>query len=329
MSQFAQITDDKKRSTQVAADSGARAIEQTINKLKYKIPGLRQTLEPTIDIWGNEVKQSENVVERPVETFIAPYSRKESIATEIDEEIKALYSQTGDGGIIPNVPTNKIKYGGDTYRMSAKEFTDYKKTYGRVANEMLEDLFRTTTYQNADSTTKAELVNKVYDYARDVSKKDYLEKEGVEYTNTTENGLPVYKENKIKGAIDNDMLLEEFDLYTKSKGKYHISQLVGGYDSYKQYHKELDNLESDKDEKGKSIPNSLKNKKFAYINNLNVDYYTKMLLWKQQYPSDDRYNMEIIEYLNNRQDISYQEMVYILTELNFKVSADGKTVYWD
>lgn len=327
MSQIAQVTDDKKRSTQVSADSDARIIEQTINKLKYKIPLLRETLEPTIDIWGNEVKQSENMVQRAVETFIAPWSRKESIATEIDEEIKGLYSQTGDGGIIPSVPSNKVKYDGETYRMSAKEFTDYKKTYGRTANEMLEDLFRTTTYQNADSTTKAELIGKVYDYARDVSKKEYLEKEGVEYTNATENGVPVYKENKIKGAIDNDMMLEEFDLYTKSKGKYNISKLVGGYDSYKTYTKHLESLESDKKANGQSIPNSLKNKKFAYINSLNVPFETKMLLWKQQYPSDDRYNVQIIEYLNNRSDISYQDMVDILTELDFKVSADG-TVRW-
>lgn len=327
LSQVAQVTDDKKRSTQVSADSDARIIEQTINKLKYKIPLLRQTLEPTIDIWGNEVKQSENMVERAVETFIAPYSRKESIATEIDEEIKGLYSQTGDTGIIPSVPSNKVKYGGETYKMSAREFTDYKKTYGKTANEMLEDLFRTETYQNADSTTRADLINKVYDYARDVSKKAYLEKEGVEYTNTTQDGVPVYKENKIKGAIDNDMMLEEFDLFSKNKGKYYISKLVGGYDSYKTYTNELNDLVADKNASGKSIPNSLKNKKFAYINNLNVDYNTKMLLWKQQYPSDDRYNVEIIEYLNNRQDISYEEMVEILTELDFKVSADG-TVRW-
>ena len=359
LGQVAQVTDDKKRSTQVSADSDARIIEQTINKMKYKIPFLRQTLEPTIDIWGNEVKQSENLVGRAVETFIAPYSRKESIATEIDEEIKGLYSQTGDDGIIPNVPSNKVKYGGETYRMPAREFTDYKKTYGQTANEMLQELFRTEMYQNADNTTRAELVNKVYDYARDVSNKAYLEKEGVKYTNTTEKGVPVYKDNKIKGAIDNDMMLEEFELFSNNVKKYNFLKknnisyeeyssnkktydwaynnptsvtiakaTTGDIATYKQYQDGLNDLESDKNALGKSIPNSLKNKKFAYINNLNVDYNTKMLLWKQQYPSDDRYNVEIIEYLNNRPDISYQEMVEILEELDFTVSADG-TVRWN
>jgi hypothetical protein len=37
--------------------------------------------------------------------------------------------------------------------------------------------------------------------------------------------------------------------------------------------------------------------------------------------------MEIIEYLDNREDIAYEEMVTILTELGFKVN--GNNVYWD
>ena len=121
--------------------------------------------------------------------------------------------------------------------------------------------------------------------------------------------------------------MDEYNLYTNSKGEYHISQIAGGYDTYKTYKSALGELRADKNAKGDSIPNSLKNKKFEYINNLNADYYTKIILWKQQYPADDQYNVEIIEYLNGRDDISYQEMVDILEELDFKVSADG-TVRW-
>jgi hypothetical protein len=326
-SQVAQVTDAKKRSTQVAGDSDAKIIEQTINKLKYKIPGLRQTLEPTIDIWGNEVKQSENLVERAVETFIAPYSRKENIATEIDYEIKDLYSQTGDTGLIPNVPKNNVKFKGETYKMSAQEFTNFKKDYGQLANSTLEELFRTSTYQNADVNTRAEMVNRVYTYASDEAKRKYLDKEGVMYTNTTEDNVPVYKENKIKGAIDHDMMLEEFDLYTKNKGKYYISKVVGGYETYKRYADGLKEIEADKNALGESINGSKKAKVVSYINNLDADYFTKILLLKAEYPPDDRYNAEIVEYLNSRDDISYQEMVDILTELDFKVSSDG-TVRW-
>jgi hypothetical protein len=64
-----------------------------------------------------------------------------------------------------------------------------------------------------------------------------------------------------------------------------------------------------------------------YINNLDADYETKIILWKSEYPSDDTYNMDIINYINNRTDLAYDERVAIFTELGFTVS-DG-SVYWD
>ena len=71
-SQVAAVMDDTKRSTKVAADSDFKFVDETVNKLKYKIPFLRETLEPSTDIWGNDIKQSENIMERAFETFIAP-----------------------------------------------------------------------------------------------------------------------------------------------------------------------------------------------------------------------------------------------------------------
>ena len=56
-----------------------------------------------------------------------------------------------------------------------------------------------------------------------------------------------------------------------------------------------------------------------YINNLDADYYTKIILWKNEYNSDDTYNNEIIEYLNNNDDISEEEMREILLKLGFEV----------
>jgi hypothetical protein len=326
-SQLATVMDDKKRSTKVAGDSEFELVDETINKLIYKIPFLRETLEPTTDIWGNEVKQSENMIERALETFIAPYSRKESIATEIDAEIKDLYAQTGDNGIIPNIPYNYVNYDGEKYNMSAKEYTEFKKTYGQTANEMLEDLFNTTTYQNATSEDKAELVNKVYDYARDEAKREYLDKEGVEYTNATQGNTEYYKENPIKGAIDNDMTLEEFDMFSKTPERYYVAKAVGGFDAYTSVKKAFDDLEADKDENGNSINGSRKKKIIEYINTTNLDYGAKLVMFKSVYNGDDTYNREIIEYLNSRTDITYEEEIAILKELGFTVDANG-TIRW-
>ena len=87
-------------------------------------------------------------------------------------------------------------------------------------------------------------------------------------------------------------------------------------------------IKADKDENGKSINGSRKEKVIEYINNLDADYGERIILFKSEYPSDDTYNYEIIDYLNSRQDISYDEMVTILKELGFNVDREGN-ITWD
>ena len=366
LSQVATVTDDTKRSTKAAADSDFKFVDETINKLKYKIPGLRQTLEPTTDIWGNEVKQSEGMLTRAFETFLAPYSKREDISSAIDEEIKDLYSETGDTGVVPSIPYNYVNYDGVKYEMSAQDFTAFKQTYGQTAYEMLDALFATETYKNADSDTRADMVNDVYDYARDLAKQEYLAKYGVDFYNSTEDGEGVFKENPIRGAIEADLPVDEYSFsveypekykffndngisYSTYKaadedgkrayswayenpGKYTMSKAISDdFLTYYQYKSDLNDLEADKDGNGKSISGSKKKKVISYINDMDLDYGQKIILLRSMYDSaDDRaaYNADIVEYLNSRNDISYDEMVTILKELGFTVHSDGR-VTWD
>lgn len=123
---------------------------------------------------------------------------------------------------------------------------------------------------------------------------------------------------------------EEYDYAYESPGKYSIAKSIGGYDTYKTYSKELSDIKADKDENGKSISGSAKEKKAAYINGLNLDYGQKIILYRSLYDSKEdkeAYNADIVEYLDSREDISYEEMVNILEELDFKVYPDG-TIEW-
>jgi hypothetical protein len=120
---------------------------------------------------------------------------------------------------------------------------------------------------------------------------------------------------------------EEYDFAYKNPGKYSVTKALGGYEAYKSYSEALNDIKADKDEDGKSISGSRKEKVIDYINNLDADYGERLILFKTEYPADDTYNEEIVEYLNGREDISYPEMVEILKELGFTV--DGDQVYWD
>ena len=116
---------------------------------------------------------------------------------------------------------------------------------------------------------------------------------------------------------------EEYNYAYDKPEQYALSQAVGGYKSYRSYTKELWDIKADKDENGKSISGSRKEKVIDYLNNLDADYYTKIILFKNEYNADDTYNREIIEYLNGREDISYQQMESILKYLGFEVDSEG------
>ena len=178
------------------------------------------------------------------------------------------------------------------------------------------------------------LVNNVLDRKEQVDLENYGE-----YGSLAEFDYAVKYPEKYKFLEDNGVTFEEYsnfdddakDAYNwayQNPDKYAVSKAISDdVVEYKSYTKGLSKIEADKDEDGKSISGSKKEKVFAYIENLPLDYGQKCILFKSQYKADDSVNMDIIEYLDSREDISYEEMVTILTELDFKVN--GNNVYWD
>ena len=118
----------------------------------------------------------------------------------------------------------------------------------------------------------------------------------------------------------------------ENPGKYTMSQAISqDFMTFYGYKQALNAIESDKDEDGNTISGSKKKKVIAYINRLNLDYGQKVLLYRMMYDSKkdkEKYNMDIIDYLNSRDDISYSQMETILLELGFEVDDEGY-ITWD
>ena len=130
---------------------------------------------------------------------------------------------------------------------------------------------------------------------------------------------------------------KEYNYAYDEPGRYAISQVVGGYDEYMVYKDALENwqsdnyIASDKDANGNSISGSRKNKVIEYIDGLDLDDGEKMILYRTQYSSkkDKRaFNEAIVDYLNERDDVSYSEMKSILEELGMKVDDKGNIKLW-
>ena len=160
-----------------------------------------------------------------------------------------------------------------------------------------------------------------------------LNDDKVDYIDTLD--LPLSKKNiLVNNVLDRDEKVdmagygnyssfEEFDFAVKNPDKYPMTKAVGGYEAYKKYSEELYEIKADKDEAGNSIRGTRKTKVIEYIEGMDADYGTKILLYKKEYPSDDSYNYDIIDYLNEREDISYAEMKTILESLDFTVDDEG------
>lgn len=120
---------------------------------------------------------------------------------------------------------------------------------------------------------------------------------------------------------------EEYDYAYENPAKYTLATTIADYETYKGYTSDLYDLKADKDEDGKSISGSRKEKVIEYVNNLDIDYGQRLLLFKSEYNADDTYNQDIIDYLNEREDVSYEQMKTILIELGFEVDGNGN-IYW-
>lgn len=120
---------------------------------------------------------------------------------------------------------------------------------------------------------------------------------------------------------------EEYSYAYDHPENYAVAKSVGGYEAYRTYSSELYEIKADKDENGKSISGSRKDKVIDYVSNLDIDYGMKLILFKSEYNADDTYNNEIIDYLNSRSDLSFDDIATILRKIGFEVSQDG-TITW-
>jgi len=336
-SQIASTLDDKKRSTKASANSSYKFGEQTLRSIMYKIPGLRQNLEVATDIWGNEKEQADNIIQRAYESFLAPYSATKKITSDLDKEIKNIYNKTGETGVIPSVPYSYVKYKDNTYRMSAEEYTKYKKTFGQNANKYLNNLINSSAYKNASDNDKAKMINNTYDYAKAEANEEYFKSQKIDYASDTlkelndlkkiginDKSLADYISNKtLSSTISGDKTLTANEKHQKIannllKTNLNDKQLAYLYGKYYSTDEKLNNLitlnipikefiklnsqdiESDYNKNtGATISGSKKQKIINYINSLNLSVAQKAILIKSQYNTFNNYNNEIVNYVNN------------------------------
>lgn len=213
------------------------------------------------------------------------------------------------------------------YREDIKDLDTLEEKFDFVAGMDLPVEKKNILINNiVDRKEKVDLEN--YDDFENYEEFDFYAKNTEKYNFLQDNGV-TYKEYK----ADEDTKEKYDSVYSWWKNypeKVTVSKAVtDNVIEYRGYTSDLDDIRADKDADGKSISGSAKEKKKAYIWGLDIDEGAKYILFKNEYKADDTYNNEIIDYLNSRDDISYDEMNTICEELGFKVNRETGYISWD
>ena len=243
LGQTARTVDTTRRNSYYTPkDSAAgKLIDKTIKKTAAKIPGVSMLLEPYIDKWGNE-QVADNWVLNAFENFASPGYYSENTNDSVTEEMARLYKATSDTGVVPHSAKSSLSTGGNTYRLSEKEYTQYQKTLGKASHQQLQKLINSTAYSNMSNEEKAVAVGKMYRYAEESAKVEFYKGRGIDFDDTP----TIKKFNEVEES--------GVDLY----------EYLYAYVSVK-------DMESDKNASGETIRGSLKRKQIScMVNQLGI-----------------------------------------------------------
>lgn len=214
---------------------------------------------------------------------------------ETAKVLAGLYEAGYKTAIPSNAPTS-ISIDGEAVQLSAYEQQLYGNIWSNAVSGGLDELTSSQAFANADQKTQAKMLSDLYSYATE----------------------------RAKAGV-----AEEYEVQSGTAKAAAVSKAVP-LAQYMAVRAVANGMEPDKDSDGNTITGSKKEKVVAYINDLDdLEYGEKIILYRSLYSGDNTYNGEIVEYLNGRADISYDQMVEILLALGFRISDDGNKVYWD
>lgn len=357
--QIARIVDDTERSTtSTKKNAFAKAVDSTGKQILNKIPFASKLLPEKTDVWGNTLKRDSNPFYRALQQMAFPWSEKELKSTSVDNTISDLYEETGEKSVLPNTSINKdFTLNGEKYRLTAEEYAEYKKNYGKNSYELLSNLTSSKEYKNMNNEQKIEAISKIYEYANEKNKVDYANKNKVDietsslYNTVTSiekeggSGSDYFKYlGQIKGIEKTEekiKILESTDIPEKSKSSIYENTIGKSDDFYSTVLKESNinineylkykqqKFESDKKDdgtlEGKTITNSKKQKVYNYVNNMNISYNQKLLILGKQYKLKDNEQKKLYEYINNLPGQTSQEKLEIFKMYtnNFQIYKNG------
>jgi hypothetical protein len=170
-SKVASVFDDTVRKSYVEKGTGQLSsdVNYFLQGAAKKVPGARNQLQPSIDLWGNEVSNG-SAPERVVQSFISPGFLKAQDNSPATQEIRRLAKATGDSTVYPAAAEKSYTVKGETRTLTGEEYTRYAKTMGQARKKLVEAAVKLPAYKSMSNSEKADYIQNVYKYARETAR---------------------------------------------------------------------------------------------------------------------------------------------------------------
>ena len=172
-SKVASALDDTVRKSYVEKGTGQLSsdVNYFLQGAAKKVPGVRNQLQPSIDLWGNEVSNG-TAPERVFQSFISPGFLKAQDNSPATQEIRRLAKATGKSGVYPAAAEKSFTNDGKTYNLTAEEYTQYAKAMGSTRKTLVEDALKLPAYKSMSNGEKVDYIQNVYKYASETARQD-------------------------------------------------------------------------------------------------------------------------------------------------------------
>ena len=172
-SKVASVFDDTVRKSYVEKGTGQLSsdVNYFLQGAAKKVPGARNQLQPSIDLWGNEVSNG-SAPERVFQSFLSPGFLKTQDNSPATQEVRRLAKATGESSVYPAAAEKSFTNDGKTYNLTAEEYTQYAKAMGSTRKTLVEDALNLSAYKSMSNAEKADYVQNVYKYARETARQD-------------------------------------------------------------------------------------------------------------------------------------------------------------
>jgi hypothetical protein len=154
LNQVGQVTDNTSRETYDPS-----IVQSSFNKVKARIPGLREELQPRIGTMGQEMQTYQNEGNNLFNVFLNPAFVKTYDLSPVAQEVIDIYTTTGETKQAPKIAPKTLKIDGKNYKLSPEQYTQYQTYIGQNTDKEFQKLLQDPEFQTMSNTQKSDAMN--------------------------------------------------------------------------------------------------------------------------------------------------------------------------